>query len=332
MKPIRFLIALLLLAGLMALPAAAQDPGDILLQDDFVTVQRFLQTDEANFTMAYQEQGYRITNDFINSYLTSVLPISYTDAGVFVDAHRVAGPETGYLGTVCRWQDIHNFYGLVIGHGGFMGIARVQDGSLTWLAQAQEPDMIGPDTEVNRVGGTCWGDVLTLIVNGEAMLEARDTAFASGFAGLVTGTRTTPGLQVHFDNYAVVRPEAVPEVEPIVDPVEPPVTPPVVEPVPVETQFLVGDNAGAFDMHTLSYPALTEATVRMAYWPSDPTIDPGIGFMVWGEGRLIAEGTQVDGEPVVEAIFPALAGEVYEIQVYNYIHGLGVSYELSITP
>jgi hypothetical protein len=193
-------LALLLLAG----PALAAQ--HLLLEDDFGVPDVWFVADEPGFRIAYQEGGYRIRNSFFHSYVSSVRTFDLTDVEIAVDAQRVAGPDTGYFGAVCRWQDIHNYYALVVGAEGFFGIARVLNGEVTFLTQASEPDMIQPDTEVNRVGGTCWGDVLTLIVNDEALLEVQDGTFGSGFVGMMVGTRGQPDVEVHFDNVAVGQP------------------------------------------------------------------------------------------------------------------------------
>lgn len=183
-------------------------PEDVILEDDFSIVGLWFTAEDANFWIRYQDDGYRIFNNFFNSYVNSVRSFNYSDIHVEVDAHRVSGPKNGYYGVICRWQDVDNFYAMAVGSEGFLTIARVQNGFVNFLATGQaEEDQINTGAgAVNRIGGSCVDDTLTLFVNGEPLLQVEDQVYTSGFVGVMTGTRTAAGLQVHFDNFALLNP------------------------------------------------------------------------------------------------------------------------------
>jgi hypothetical protein len=333
------LIATISIAALFGTPVAAQEPApveaeQILLHHDFDALQRSWQTEQDGFSLAYVNGAYRVRNNFRNSFVNSALSVSYTDSGVFADARFVDGPTTGYYGTVCRLQDAFNYYAFVIGHDGSFGIIRVQNGNLTFLSESREGIMIRPAAEVNTVGGICEGNTLTMVVNGQSQVQVQDDTFASGFAGVVVVTRGQPGILVEYDNFMVTMPEAVPETIPAVTPVSEPITETVVEPapIPVETRSLVGASSGTHHDFVVSYPTQTQVTVSMSYGPSDPSYATGIGFNVWRDGHRIAEGARVDGQALLEATFVAEANAEYVIQVYNYIDGLAITYQLTTTP
>jgi spore coat assembly protein SafA len=183
-------------------------PDEVIFQDDFSTIGLWFTVEDPNFWIRYQDNGYQIYNDFFNAYVNSVRSFNFADIHVEVDAQRISGPESGYYGVVCRWQDVDNFYALGIGSEGFLTIVRVQNGLVNFLAQSEAEEELmnlGPG-EVNHIGGSCVDDTLTLFINDEPLLEAQDQTFTSGFVGLMTGTRTASGLLVHFENFALLNP------------------------------------------------------------------------------------------------------------------------------
>jgi LysM repeat protein len=182
------------------------DTGEIIYQDDFSVPDIWFTAIHANFRMEYAEGGYRILNNTSNSFVSSVLNMDLTDILVETRAEQVGGPLTGYYGVACRWQDIFNLYAFVIGSDGFYGIARVQDGQLTFLGEGRTtggPILLGQTT--NRIWGSCVGDTLTLFVNGQFLLQVQDTTFSTGKPGLVVATRDVSGTHVHFDDFALRR-------------------------------------------------------------------------------------------------------------------------------
>lgn len=189
-------------------PAPSPTPArQLILQDDFVTTRAWFTTETENFRLAYVEDGYRIFNNLTGSHVNSVRSFDHTNIIVEVDAAQISGPETGFYGVVCRWQDVNNYYALVIGSDGFHGIASVINSEVVILGQDQSEDgIIHPGTASNRITGICTGDTLVLSVNGEQLLEVQDQRYSVGYVGLLVVTRATPGVEVHFADFALFRP------------------------------------------------------------------------------------------------------------------------------
>ncbi len=180
---------------------------DLIMEDDFEQTEIWSVVDDEQFSFSYQDGGYRVTNDFTNGAVSSIRSIDYRHILVEIDARQIAGPEDAYYGVVCRWQDAQNYYGAVIGGGGFYAILRLSDGEITFLDHGTAPSgEVFQDSGPDRVAGSCLGDRLILFVNGQRLLEVRDQTFESGYVGVVVGTRSAGGAQVHFDNFALLRP------------------------------------------------------------------------------------------------------------------------------
>ena len=104
-------------------------------------------------------------------------------------------------------------------------------------------------------------------------------------------------------------------------------------PVPVlGTGSLVGSSAGAFTYYrvtVLNWEPDVELT--MTCWPDDANIARGTGFVVYGPQGEVARGSNgTPGER--KATLAASAPGEYQVQVYNYIPGLNMSYVLRRTP
>jgi hypothetical protein len=180
---------------------------EVIFRDDFSTLVGWFVDETDEFRFRYQDGGYRILNGFQASYVNSIRSFDLPNVYVETEARQVAGPQDGYFGVVCRWQDVHNFYGLAMGQDGFLTIVRVQDRRVSFLATGvAESGLLNPAGQNNRIGGSCVGSNLTLYVNGEQVLQAQDTSFGDGFIGLMVGTRSAAGVEAHFDNFLAARP------------------------------------------------------------------------------------------------------------------------------
>lgn len=189
------------LGGAINTAQAQETPtGQIVFEDDFTSPGLWATIEDTDFTIGYVNNNYRIFNNFFDSYVSSVRSSPLSDVRVEVDVNRVAGPESGYYGAVCRWQDIHNYYAMVISQDGTAGIVRIQGGVETFIAQ-EEVEFNAE--EWNTIGGICAGNTITLLLNGENVLEARDGAFTAGAIGMMVGTRAEAGVDVHFDRFVL---------------------------------------------------------------------------------------------------------------------------------
>lgn len=96
---------------------------------------------------------------------------------------------------------------------------------------------------------------------------------------------------------------------------------------------LVGNSGGAFNQYDLAVTEGTEYEVVMTYGAHGGGEHwNGVGFNVWGPGGTwVAQGKQVSWNQM-KATFTADGDVVYLIQVYNYNHGLAISYGLEAGP
>jgi hypothetical protein len=178
-------------------PDLIPDTGRQVFSENFSIPGVWFTHDHDDFTIEYTNGRYRISNEVENLHVSSIRTFDFTDVHAEVDATLVGGPQSGYYGVVCRWQDINNFYAMAIGGDGSANIVRIQNGVPTFLNEGDQD--INPQAW-NRVGANCTGDLLTLYLNGEPVLQARDDTFDEGYFGLMVGTRGDSGVDVHFDN------------------------------------------------------------------------------------------------------------------------------------
>jgi hypothetical protein len=184
-------------------------PGAVL-EDDFSDQTSWYAALEADFGFEYTDDGYRIYNNILNAAIWSVRELTYDDIRIEVDVTRKSGPDDGYFGVVCRFQDEgFNYYALVISADGSYGIIKMNAGKIEFLATGfDDAEIIHRAAgAVNRVSGTCSGEKMVLAVNGEQLLQVEDISFASGDIGMVAGNRLSgTGINVLFANFALLLP------------------------------------------------------------------------------------------------------------------------------
>jgi hypothetical protein len=188
-------------------PTAAPSPTptpNIVFQDDFEATRGWYTFESERFQMKYQRGGYVIYNNVLGAEVTSIRTQNHADAHIEVDAARLSGPQNAFFGLVCRYQDDANYYALVIGSDGFHGIALMKGGVLAFISPPANPtSAIKGGFAENRISATCHSHNFTLFVNGEKLLQVKDTTFSTGYVGLIVGTTSAAGVEVVFDNFQV---------------------------------------------------------------------------------------------------------------------------------
>jgi len=74
------------------------------------------------------------------------------------------------------------------------------------MESLQPSEVIHQGAAANQIKVTCIGDELSLTVNEVLLYSVRDADFSSGDVGLIAGTFTEPGVDIHFDNFLVLKP------------------------------------------------------------------------------------------------------------------------------
>jgi hypothetical protein len=185
--------------------------GVLLERDDFEQTQFWYTETQENYSLAYDQGGYRIRNGLESGLIYSVRSLSLEDVLVEVDANDLQSPDGSYWGLVCRHQDNKRYYALVIGPDGFYGIGKMKNGIFQFIQKDAVADKTIYKADENGfvpLRGDCVGDTLTLFVNGKQLLQVKDDEYQTGDAGLVVGYGTDGAwVDILFDNFALWQPE-----------------------------------------------------------------------------------------------------------------------------
>ena len=190
----------------------AKSTGRIYLQDDFsndASGWPGVRTDEG--TTDYENGVYRILVNLKNDdyFATPGLTSLPNDVRVEVDATKVAGSDNNDFGILCRYQDNNNVYQFVVSSDGYVGILKLEDGSMQSISAETliESSAVNTGNAQNHIRADCIGEMLALYVNGQQVSTAQDTTFLrGGEVGVFAGTYDTPGTDIHFDNFIVTAP------------------------------------------------------------------------------------------------------------------------------
>ena len=207
---------LLLLAVLMLLLAACSGGGsttttdpNVLFQDDFSQTSsgwdRYTGDDAIT---DYNNGVYRMWVNSDNTDIWANPGLNFQDVRVEVKATKIAGPDDNDFGVICRYQDVENFYFMIVSSDGYYGIGAVEAGE-QYLIGTEElftSEEINQGDASNDLRGDCVGDKLTLYVNGTQLHQVQDSTFTSGDVGLIAGSFDTVGVDIEFDNFKVLKP------------------------------------------------------------------------------------------------------------------------------
>lgn len=162
--------------------------------------------DKETYTFGIADGGFRI---YVNTFFADIWTVrdrEFTDVRMELDVTKISGPNDGYAGLICRFQNSGNYYGfIVMGDGGYR-IYKKFGGIITDLETPGQKGIVETGDSFNRIRADCTGTSLTLFVNGERVADAQDDTFTEGRVGLVAGTEATPGLEILFDNFLIANP------------------------------------------------------------------------------------------------------------------------------
>jgi len=130
------------------------------------------------------------------------------DVRVAVDVTKSGGPDDNALGILCRYQDVDNFYLLIISSDGYAGIAMYKADEFTMLSgdYMDTSEAIVQGAASNHIEATCIGTTLTLLVNGTQVATATDATFSGGDVGLFAKSFSEGNVDILFDNLVVSKP------------------------------------------------------------------------------------------------------------------------------
>lgn len=211
-----YVLVLLLLGGcnltdrIRMSEIAKFDPGSVLLYDDFSDpTSGWQQWTSPEAEIIYQDGSLAFRIKQANFDYWSLAGRRYSDVTLAVEARLVDGSTDNDFGLICRFQDTYNFYSFLISSDGYGGIVKVKDGLYQILSNPDGLEfgkMIAQGNAVNQLRADCVGNRLSLYVNQQKFAEVEDSDFTIGDVGLMTGAYQTPGVEVHFDNFYVIKP------------------------------------------------------------------------------------------------------------------------------
>jgi len=188
---------------------APELPSNILFQDDFSDPSSGWDSITAPEGITdYTNGAYRIFVNTLNSDVWANPGLEFSDVRVEVDAAKVGGDNNNDFGLICRYLDSENFYFFVISSDGYYGIGKVAAGQQQLIESPSMPpsELIRQGAVTNHLRADCIGSKLSLYVNDEFLAQVEDPDFTSGDVGLMAGSIESPGVDIHFDNFQVLKP------------------------------------------------------------------------------------------------------------------------------
>jgi len=191
-------------------PAATQPVGSsavagpAVFQDDFSDPnsgwERF--SDERG-SADYYRNHYQVIAELEKIIAWGVANRLYSDVSLVVEATKVSGTDNNYIGVMCRYQDLDNYYLFAIQSSGYYGIEKHKDGQDELLGSEylQFSDAIHQGNTTNRFQVSCIGDTLTFYLNGIKLIEVKDSGLSSGDVGLAAAAFEVGNTEVLFDNF-----------------------------------------------------------------------------------------------------------------------------------
>ena len=187
-------------------PEAGLPPeGTIIFQDDFSSIREAWAWEDAEGSVSHVSGELHLKVNQPEYFIWGVPAFNFTDVILEVDARVITAAGDGDFGLICRYQDNQNFYGMEISEDGYYTVWKMIDGETIPLVDWKYSSLITTDAPL-RLGASCVGNSLALIVNGEFLAEIQDYDLVSGDAGLVAGTWEFSPFVVGFDNFVVRSP------------------------------------------------------------------------------------------------------------------------------
>ncbi len=179
--------------------------GDLLLDEQFDDADAWETFKSENVSLKVTKGAYRMfesgrgvtwgLNDELHSDVVFQAEVT----------HNSLADDNSY-GVMCRADTSNNSAGyyLEVSANGFASISKSNGDEFTTLADWTESSAIRTGQNTNEITAVCVGDYLALYANGELVVEASDSDFTEGFAGLSATSYNEDGeVDVSFDNVRI---------------------------------------------------------------------------------------------------------------------------------
>jgi hypothetical protein len=183
--------------------------GELPWVDDFSDpTSGWLAESDASAEVEYDEGVMRILVKTPNGLAWASAEREFSDFHLSVEATQFAGPDDNEYGVLVRMQDSDRFYRFSISGDGYYLVSKY-DGE-AWEALSGDDwlpgDAIHLGAATNLLEIMCHGATMTFVVNDVQLAEVRDSSYSRGDIGLYAGSFFQPGVEIHFDNFAITAP------------------------------------------------------------------------------------------------------------------------------
>jgi DNA-directed RNA polymerase subunit RPC12/RpoP len=181
----------------------------ILLKDDFTNPSSgWDKAHNSNYTLEYKNGTYHILINNPQNGQIVWRTNKYKDESIEVGIQQNGGANDGHFGVACRVTDTGSLYSFEFSQDGTYGIYKYTN----WSSDPLDEGTLDPNTidqgKINHLEGICNGDILTLLINGQLLLQIQDSEYSSGGIGLIAlpGTSGGTGVDVQFSHLLVKGP------------------------------------------------------------------------------------------------------------------------------
>ena len=120
-----------------------------------------------------------------------------------IDIAQIEGPNDNGFGVVFRNYCYNNYYYFLISGDGYMTFRKVVDGHRTDIQSWTQCAAVTQGNATNHLTIIADGSQFRFFVNDTEVLQATDSALATGYLGVMVKSYGVPGVHVAFDNLRV---------------------------------------------------------------------------------------------------------------------------------
>ncbi|MBZ0281107.1 MAG: lipoprotein [Anaerolineae bacterium] len=202
---------MLVLAACQPSPSAKYTTGQELLNEDFSNEEAWENFGiEADAEFKVQDGVYHVSNRS-EGFLWGLNQENHTDVVIEVLSKQLSTYEDNFYGVMCRADTSNNgdgYYFLISGDG-YGTISYGHGDEIDPLVGPTQTNTVNKGQGNNVIRAVCIGDYLALYVNGNFVLDTRDSTYTSGYAGMAAATNpsenaaVTASVEVTFDDLKI---------------------------------------------------------------------------------------------------------------------------------
>lgn len=200
----------LMLAACDPAPSAKYTVGQELLNEDFSSENAWenFSTESADFQVL--DGVYHVTNNE-TGFLWGLNEEDHTNVVIEVLSKQLSTYEDNFYGVMCRADTSNNgdgYYFLISGDG-YGTISYGHGDKIDPLVGPTQTNAVNKGQGNNVIRAICIDNYLALYVNGNFVLDTRDSTYTSGYAGIAAATNPSDSaavqasVEVTFDNLTI---------------------------------------------------------------------------------------------------------------------------------